>query len=58
MATDHYGNNINVGDVVTIVGYCDQFTITDVQYGGEMVKLAGNGGEQGPINVNDVIKVG
>ena len=57
MGTDHNGNNINVGDVVTVVGHCDQFIITEVQYGGEMVKLSGNNGEEGPINVNNVIKV-
>ena len=39
MATDHYGNVVGVGDVVTNVGTSPEFTVTEVS--GEMLKLAG-----------------
>ena len=56
MATDHYGSNIGVGDLVTKVGSSDEFVITDITYGGDMVDLGGYNWDEENVNSNDVIK--
>ena len=56
MATDHYGQVIGVGDRVTKVGYCDEFTIFNIKYGGDCVDLIGYHGEERDVRSNDVIK--
>ena len=57
MAVDHYGNSINIGDRVVKVGYSDEYTITDIQYGGEIVELQGNNWIESNVNSNNIIKI-
>lgn len=55
MATDHYGNDLGVGDTVTKVGTSDEFIVTAIKYGGDMVDLSGHNWDENNVNSNDVI---
>ena len=44
MATDHYGNNVDIGDSVTKVGYSTEFVVIDITksiWGSEMLTIDG-----------------
>ena len=55
MATDHYGNRLDVGDTVTKVGTSSEFIVTAIKYGGDMVDLSGSNWDEDNVNSNDVI---
>ena len=57
-AEDYNGNMIKVGDIVTIAGYCNQYVVTNIKYGGDMVDLNDQNGQPTSANSNQVIKVG
>ena len=57
MATDCYGNVVNVGDRVTKVGFCDEYVVSNIKYGGDMVDLSGDNFDISDVNSNDIIKI-
>jgi len=58
MAMDHYGNTVDVGDTVRKVGYSDEYTVIDTEYGGEMLSLSGENWVENNVRVQDVMKIG
>ena len=58
MATDCDGNYIDIGDTVTKVGYSDEYIISNIKYGGEVLELSGENWVEDNVRVQDVIKVG
>lgn len=58
MATDAYGQEISIGDKVTKIGSCDEFIISNIKYGGDMVDLSGYNWDETDVNSNNIVKVG
>ena len=60
MATDHYGSELRIGDVVQKVGWSDQFSIIDISstFGTELITLQGQTYNEDRVNASNVIKIG
>ena len=59
MAVDHYGSNLEIGDIVQKVGWSDQFTIVDINssFGAELITLQGQTYNEDRVQPTNLIKI-
>lgn len=60
MATDHYGSDLKIGDIVQKIGWSDQFTIIDIKstWGSELITLQGQTYNEDRVHPTNLIKIG
>jgi len=58
MATDHYGNRVDVGDTVTKVGYSGEFVVSNISSssGEELLDMDGSWHESRVRPENVIVK--